>query len=124
MIKITSANDYRKLVEGISRYTVGYSEYPTLVMPRVVMEDGFSISIQAGSGYYSTPREDGLLKYAAFELGYPSKREPLLDDYAETDWETGITEYTKTSYPYVPVDVVDSVITKHGGIIDIKIKPV
>lgn len=85
--------------------------------PRVVCADGFSISIQAGSGHYCSPRVDELVantQYTHVELGFPShfeKIEEILLDYCEDkDCPTG------TVYGYVPVEVVQEVLDKHGGI--------
>lgn len=72
---------------------------------RVECEDGFTISIQAGSGFYCFPREnrdDG--EYTHLELGFPNQREELIEKYEED----GI-------YPFVPVEVVEQMIKKHGG---------
>ncbi len=79
--------------------------------PRIVCNDGFSMSIQASSGHYCSPRQDYLFQYSAVEIGFPSRREELLAEYAETP-----RALTKTVYGYVPVEVVDAVIEKHGGI--------
>jgi hypothetical protein len=78
---------------------------------RAVCKDGFVISIQAGSFLYCTPREDGARRYTEVELGFPSKRESLIMEYAEES-----SRPTETVYPYVPVELVDRVIAKHGGL--------
>ena len=79
--------------------------------PRVFCNDGYNISIQAGSGIYCTPRanrEDGM--YFTVELGFPSEEDELINEYAEC------TDYTETIYAYVPVEVVEKLLRKHGGI--------
>lgn len=80
---------------------------------RVVCADGFNVSVQASEYHYCLPKEylpDGL--YTAWELGFPSQHEPLLNEYAED-----ITvSPTRTVYPYVPTKVVNDMIEKHGGI--------
>lgn len=74
--------------------------------------DGFSVSIQANAGAYCTPRDAFAMEYKTVELGYPSSTDSLIMDYAEdSECPTG------TVYGYVPVDVVDKLIKKHGGII-------
>ena len=81
--------------------------------PRIVCNDGFSMSVQAGYFLYSMPRED--LKSGAYtevEIGFPSEREDLICVFAESH-----ENYTETVYPYVPVEIVEKVIEKHGGII-------
>lgn len=79
--------------------------------PRIICKDGFSMSVQAGESIYSKPRknlESG--EYTHIEIGYPSKEEELLRHYAEDP-----RELAKTVYPYVPIEVVEKVIEKHGG---------
>ena len=85
-------------------------DYYHHVAPRMVMADGFSVSVQATSAAYCCPREnDG--PWTHFELGFPSAPDPLLTQYAEQP-ETP----TETVYGYVPGDVVESLIASHGGI--------
>lgn len=79
--------------------------------PWAVCADGFEISIQASQYHYCSPREDGQIDYKQVELGYPSEREEMIADYAEDP------DYlTNTVYGYVPVEVVDKMLEKHGGI--------
>ena len=82
------------------------------VRPRVVCADGYSVSIQADRNMYCSPRIDGAEWYYKVELGYPSAEDSLINDYAEDD------DYTKTVYGYVPVEIVDKLLEKHGGIIN------
>lgn len=79
--------------------------------PRVKCADGWTVSVQAGWGIYSTPREDAD-RYEAVELGYPSKADKKLMPYAEDK-----SCPMGTVYAYVPVGLVDSVLEKHGGIV-------
>ena len=46
------------------------------------------------------------------ELGYPSEPDELIKEYAE-DWD----DLTDTVYGYVPIEVVDKLLEKHGGIV-------
>ena len=78
--------------------------------PRLYCNDGYSISVQASSFHYCMPRLDGVQNYESVELGFPSKEDELINDYAEGD------DYTKTVYGYVPIEVVERLIEKHGGI--------
>lgn len=78
--------------------------------PRVQCADGYSVSVQAGWGIYSAPREDAD-HYTKVELGYPSHVDDELLPYAENPEDP-----TNTVYGYVPVELVDHVIQKHGGI--------
>lgn len=82
--------------------------------PRIICNDGFTISVQAGDALYSQPRanvESG--EYECVECGYPSQPEELLMRYAEDSRKP-----KKTVYPFVPVEVIDEVIKKHSGYFD------
>ena len=81
--------------------------------PRVHCADGFSVSVQASQYHYCRPRIDSAEKYEEVELGYPSAADDLITDYAEDN------TYTDTVYGYVPVEIVDKLIEKHGGIADL-----
>lgn len=75
-------------------------------------EDGFIISIQGGTEFhYCYPRKH-CNEYELVELGYPSVEEPLIEDYAEDP-----SDLTGSVYGFVPVPLVEEVISKHGGII-------
>lgn len=80
-------------------YSVG--EIPE-VTKRIECNDGFSISVQANNFAYCMPREDKAWPY--------SEVDDLIEIYGE---EHGTTE---TIYPYVPIDIVNELIEKHGGI--------
>ena len=78
--------------------------------PHVLCADGFTVSVQAGCGIYSTPNCDADA-YTHVELGYPSRKEEALLEYAvNSRWPTD------TVYAYVPVELVDKVLDAHGGI--------
>jgi len=86
---------------------------------RVICADGFSISIQANNGAYCHPRKD-LEKvdgYSSFELGFPSEKDESIMTFAEDE-----DRPTDTVYGYVPRDVVEKLITSHGGITALKEK--
>ena len=79
--------------------------------------DGFNMSVQASKGCYCLPKANGKKTvYSAVEIGYPSEREALLDEYAE-GYAIGEQRWTDTVYPYVPSQVVALVIAKHGGMV-------
>lgn len=82
----------------------------THIVPRVKCKDGFTVSIQASKGNYSSPRENRSWPYSSFELGFPSKEDSLINKYAEDK------NYTKTVYGFVPLKVVLKLLAKHGGI--------
>ena len=73
--------------------------------PHVMCDDGFTMSVQAGKGLYSSPRDTSDY-YEEVEVGYPSEDESSLEDYADG---SGV-------YAYVPCSIVDEIIEKHGGI--------
>ena len=107
------------------------------VRPRIVCQDGYSLSVQASENHYCQPRytqwqnEDGwqvingnywlssdaprtfetdhFTPYESVELGFPSEPDELINDFAEGE------EYTNTVYGHVPVDIVEKLIEKHGG---------
>jgi hypothetical protein len=82
--------------------------------PHLICVDGFEMSVQAGHSLYSSPKDISDY-YTEVEVGFPSEAEELLFDYAENRYENE-PSYTDTVYPYVPVEVVDNIINKHGGI--------
>lgn len=83
-----------------------------------VCADGFSMSVQASSTSYCSPRVNVAVRYSSVEVGFPSEEEPLLLEYAEDpDNPTG------TVYGYVPVITVTNVIAKHGGMQDGEVPP-
>ena len=82
-----------------------------ITRPRVRCADGFTVSVQAGCGIYSTPNCDADA-YTHVELGYPSRKEEALMEYTENRrWPT------ETVYSNVPVELVDKVFEAHGGIV-------
>ena len=85
-------------------------------LPQIVCSDGFKMSVQVGFSLYSTPKKVAK-RYSAVEIGYPSDHEPLIEEYAECyTFEEVDIDFTNTVYPYVPVNIVDKVLRKHGGI--------
>ena len=79
--------------------------------PRLYCNDGYSISVQASSFHYCKPRLNGIQDYESVELGFPSTEDELINEYAEDD-----SDYTKTVYGYVPIEIIEELINKHGGI--------
>lgn len=61
--------------------------------------------------WYSDPRCDAEW-YDRVELGYPTSGDDELRDYAENG-----KKLCGTVYGFVPVGLVDEVLTKHGGIV-------
>lgn len=83
------------------------------IRPAIECADGFTISVQASEGHYCSPRIDGADQYENVELGFPNMEEPLIADYAEDP-----DDLTLTVYGYVPIEVVNKLIEKHGGIVN------
>lgn len=81
--------------------------------PRVVCNDGFSISLQIHNGNYCFS-ENGYRTLGhtmeTVEFGFPNQDEELLKDYAE------YSEDVTTTVGQLPIDVAQQIIDKHGGI--------
>jgi hypothetical protein len=76
----------------------------------ITCADGLSLSVQASQTHYCAPR-DSIGPWTEVEIGYPSQRVEELLAYAENS-----DDPTETVYAYVPVEVVEAVIEKHGGL--------
>ena len=59
-----------------------YKDERYIFRPHVVCADGYQVSIQAGSGLYSCPREN-VLEYTAVELGFPNMADELIMEYID-----------------------------------------
>ena len=102
-----------KINEFIQKYRTVTKLVPGMTSshtPHVVCKDGFKMSVQAGQSLYSEPR-DVADHYEEVEMGYPSEEEHLFAKYAEDE-----KDLCNTVYGYVPVELVNKVIEKHGGI--------
>lgn len=85
---------------------------PYQVRPRIYCKDGFSVSVQGGTEFhYCTPRKH-CNQYIEIELGFPSAVDILIGEYAEDP-----SDPTGTVYGYVPIEVVESLVEKHGGMV-------
>jgi hypothetical protein len=87
----------------------------TIEQPRVhaICKDGFHISIQASEYHYCLPRVNGADIYETVELGYPNCEDILIMEYAEDP-----DNPTETVYGFVPIEIVNQLIEKHGGIVN------
>ena len=80
-------------------------------MPRLILADGASLSVQASEHSCSSPR-DNKGPYTKVEVGFPSETPPeAWKEFAE-DWD----KPTNTVYRYVPLTMVMLYIGAHGGI--------
>ena len=85
------------------------------IRPRLYCNDGFSVSVQASEFNYCEPRRDGVRNYKSVELRVPSVEDELIRDYSEDDFDD--PDYPDIVYKYVPIEIVEKLIEKHGGII-------
>lgn len=77
----------------------------------ITLRDGAKISIKAGSGFYSAPREDGADTYFEVECGAYQPAES-----GEPAFEK-IEEYKSGDvYPFVPASVIRKLVEHHHGI--------
>lgn len=83
------------------------------IRPAIECVDGFTISVQASEIHYCSPRINGADRYENVELGFPNMEESLIADYAVDP-----DDLTQTVYGYVPIEVVNKLIEKHGGIVN------
>lgn len=85
----------------------------TYMSKRVELNSGLTLSIQASEYHYCEPRKniDDKSRYSMFEIGFPSAEIELISHLAEDP-----SDLTGTVYPYVPREVVETVISDNGGI--------
>lgn len=77
-----------------------------LVIERIVCENGFSMSVQAGEYNYCYPKEDKA-DWTHVEVGYPSERVPELDKFTNEDFEI---------YYRIPIELILEIIANNGGL--------
>lgn len=80
---------------------------------RAICKDGFSLSVQADSMTYCSPRVNNADEYTAVEVGFPSAHEPLLAPYQD-----GEGDMRQSVFGYVPTSVIGLVLIKHGGMVE------
>ena len=110
-------------MDVINEYLKQHQDYKTIELqgmgdyvlweaaPWIECADGFRMSVQAGEFAYCEPRINKALYYSRVEVGFPSEVEPLMLEWAESPEKP-----TDTVYGWIPVEVVNQVIEKHGGI--------
>lgn len=82
------------------------------IRDHIICTDGFAMSVQASAAHYCQPRKllnDG--EYFTAEIGFPNMKEQLIIEFAEDRWNP-----TSTVYPFVPIEIAEKVVEKHGGI--------
>lgn len=78
--------------------------------PRIYCKDGFNMSVQGSEGHYCSPRSNQDYYYS-MEIGFPSSEEECILEFAEEP-----SKPTDTVYGWVPTDLIQILINKHGGI--------
>lgn len=81
------------------------------LIPSVKCADGFWISIQGHEGAYSKPRETlkNIYEYDEMEIKVSEFLPEKFKQYQDGD--------LSTIYGYVPVEMIESLLVEHGGII-------
>ena len=87
----------------INKHKGTMKHQPDWCTPLVKCKDGFNMSVQQSDTHYSG--------YGSVEVGFPSSKEDLLMPYAEQP-----DTPKDTVYGWVPIEVIDKVLEKHGGI--------
>lgn len=101
-----TVNDFLRLTRRVKKSGMLYKR------PRVVCKDDFGVSIQASSTHYCTPQSDEEnINFKNVELAYPSRKDDLILKFAENR-----DNPTSTVYPQVPIEIVNQLLEKHGGI--------
>ncbi len=88
----------------------GYSKYGICHIPHIECVDGFKMSVQIGWHAYCSPRNN-TGPYDTAEIGYPSEVQEEIMEYVE-DPENP----TDTVYGWVPIEIINALVDKHGGI--------
>lgn len=104
-------NEYLKRTTKVTVLPLGFIRQE--IRPRMKCADGFEVSVQASETHYCEPRINGAEHYESVELGFPNTEELELMEYAEDP-----VDPTGTVYGWVPVEVVNKLIEKHGGIVN------
>ena len=100
---VTTVKEYLKLTFDENN--------PYQVREPIHCADGYHISVQGGTAFhYCLPRRH-VNKYECVECGFPTALDEELAEYAETP------DTTDTVFGYVPIEVIEQVVAKHGGIV-------
>lgn len=102
-------NIHEFLKETYSIHKVGGYQIQD-VRPKVICNDGFSISVQGSKYHYSTPRKDGY-KFTHVELGYPSEYEVWMLEHLGLNINDEVGGY-------IPIEKVQELLDRHGGILE------
>ena len=99
----------------IANYMNAFSNFSQI--PQIMCEDGFTMSVQASECHYTSPRRDfeDFRMYDKMEVGFPNMEEELLKEYVDAFGDEEI-DYLNSVYGFVPVEIINEVIAKHGGL--------
>jgi len=86
-------------------------ENPCLIRKRIKCRDGYTVSVQGGDYFHYCEPRIHENSYFNVELGYPSCCDEEILKYAENP-----DAPTETVYAYVPIEIVEELVEKHGGI--------
>lgn len=104
----TAEREFTTMLGGMERVR---NSKVSNVFPAMVFADGVTLSVQGHCGAYSQPRDDFAENYSSVECGFPSAViEELLP------YQDGNGDPLSSVYGYVPIDVVETIIKKHGGL--------
>ena len=98
-------------------WVMGEQSVNPYVIPKIVCNDGYAVSLQASRTHYATPRNNQG-PWFQVELGFPTEGDNRLVEYmdASTEDPDQIPDPTANVYGYVPLDIVLEVFESHGGI--------
>ena len=86
----------------------------TARMKRIICKDGVSLSVQANSSAYSTPRDfSGYYTHAEVGFIQDANGYPFTPPAHWQEWSDG--SFPSDVYGYVPVDEIEKFIAEHGG---------
>lgn len=83
--------------------------------PQIVFNNGGKVSIQCGSGFYCTPRNDQG-PYTEVEVGFPSRDTVIPESLLKYIEQSGSDNPHENVYPYVPAKIIKELIDANGGI--------
>lgn len=107
--------DFQTGISAIQFMNLTSSDDEYRVRPRARCADGFSISIQGGTSFhYCQPRELCRI-FESVELGFPNQVEDSIMRYIDGPENNPLGSV----YGFVPIEVVDKLVEKHGGIVDV-----
>lgn len=96
------------MIDYVHEHFAKYPDRP--VRPHIITKRGGSLSVQAGSIHYCTPREDEAEEYSSVEVWWNGDHTPKpLRPYC-SEWDR------KGPASYVPVSVVNALIARRGGL--------